>query len=64
MYFLFYVDGTLVDNNDAHAKAWVEAFVRNGFETTYGDVRKLIGMGSCKTLTRYYLRDPGEFRAG
>ncbi len=24
------VDGTLLDSNDAHARAWVEAFVEHG----------------------------------
>lgn len=25
------VDGTLVDSNDAHARAWVEAMAENGY---------------------------------
>lgn len=39
------VDGTLIDSNDAHAKAWVDAFVEFGIKVTFEDVRPLIGMG-------------------
>src|SRR5947209_1775879 len=44
------VDGTLVDSNDAHAHAWVEALERGGFDMEYEKVRRLIGMGSEKLL--------------
>jgi HAD superfamily hydrolase (TIGR01509 family) len=44
------VDGTLVDSNDAHARAWVEALRQAGFEVPYGRVRRLIGMGGDKLL--------------
>ncbi len=39
------VDGTLIDSNDAHAKAWVEAFADYGFKVDFQKVRPLIGMG-------------------
>lgn len=40
------VDGTLVDSNDAHARAYVEAFAAFGRgDVTFDDVRPLIGMG-------------------
>ena len=39
------VDGTLIDSNDAHAKAWVEAFADYGFKADFQKVRPLIGMG-------------------
>ncbi len=39
------VDGTLIDSNDAHARAWVEAGEALGFSITYEEVRPLIGMG-------------------
>jgi len=39
-------DGTLVDSNDAHAHAWVEAFSEHGYEVPFERVRPLIGMGS------------------
>jgi HAD superfamily hydrolase (TIGR01509 family) len=39
------VDGTLVDSNDAHAQAWVEAFQQHGYDVPFERARKLIGMG-------------------
>jgi HAD superfamily hydrolase (TIGR01509 family) len=44
------VDGTLVDSNDAHARAWLEALRAAGFDVPYERVRKLIGMGGDKLL--------------
>jgi HAD superfamily hydrolase (TIGR01509 family) len=42
---LFDVDGTLVDSNHAHARAWVAAFAEAGYEIPFARVRPLIGMG-------------------
>ena len=39
------LDGTLIDSNDAHAHAWLEAMAEQGFQPPYETVRKLIGMG-------------------
>jgi HAD superfamily hydrolase (TIGR01509 family) len=44
------IDGTLVDSNDAHTRAWVEALRRGGHRVTYDEVRRLIGMGSDNLL--------------
>ena len=44
------VDGTLVDSNDAHARAFEEAFRQRGIEVPFDRVRRLIGMGSEKLL--------------
>src|SRR5207248_8885431 len=44
------VDGTLVDSNDAHAHAWVEALAENGVQVPFEKVRRLIGMGGDKLL--------------
>jgi len=44
------VDGTLVDSNDAHARAWVDAFRELGFDVPYDKVRPLIGMGGDNLL--------------
>src|SRR5512142_3800 len=44
------VDGTLLDSNDAHARAFVDAICENGFFVEYAAVRKFIGMGSDKIL--------------
>lgn len=43
---IFDVDGTLVDSNDAHTKAWVEALEQGGYNVTYEQIRRLIGMGA------------------
>ncbi|MEA2573221.1 MAG: hypothetical protein QOH93_519 [Chloroflexia bacterium] len=44
------VDGTLVDSNDAHIRAWLGALSRNGYNCTYEEIRRLIGMGSDNLL--------------
>lgn len=48
------VDGTLVDSNDAHAHAWVEALAAGGHDVDFTRVRGLVGMGGdrlVETLT-------------
>src|SRR5689334_17016931 len=47
---VFDVDGTLVDSNDAHARAWVEALKEAGHLVPYEKIRPLIGMGGDKLL--------------
>ena len=47
---LFDVDGTLIDSNDAHAKAWVAALAEAGFQIPFERVRPLIGMGGDRML--------------
>ena len=44
------VDGTLVDSNDAHARAWVEAFAEFGVAVAFEHVRRSIGMGGDKLM--------------
>src|SRR5687768_14973336 len=44
------VDGTLVDSNDAHARAWVEAFAEHGIAVPFEKVRRAIGMGGDKLM--------------
>ena len=44
------MDGTLVDSNDAHAHAWVEALAEAGHRVPFERVRPLIGMGGDKLL--------------
>ncbi len=39
------MDGTLVDSNDAHARAWQRAFADNGEQIPYAEIRRLVGMG-------------------
>jgi len=47
---IFDVDGTLVDSNDAHARAWVDAFAEHGITAAYDQVRRAIGMGGDKLM--------------
>jgi HAD superfamily hydrolase (TIGR01509 family) len=44
------VDGTLVDSNDAHARAWVDAFADHGIAVPLDRVRRAIGMGGDKLM--------------
>jgi len=44
------VDGTLVDSNDAHARAWIEAFDEHGIAVAFAHVRRSIGMGGDKLM--------------
>ena len=44
------VDGTLVDSNDAHARAWIDAFAACGITVSFAAVRRAIGMGGDKLM--------------
>lgn len=44
------VDGTLVNSNEAHARAWVDVGREAGLRFHYEDVRPLIGMGGDKVV--------------
>lgn len=46
------IDGTLIDSNDAHARAWCDALREFGREVPFDAVRPLIGMGGDKLLPR------------
>jgi HAD superfamily hydrolase (TIGR01509 family) len=47
---IFDVDGTLVDSNDAHARAWQEALQEAGYRIPFERIRRLIGMGADQLL--------------
>lgn len=47
---LFDVDGTLIDSNNAHAAAWVQAFQEHGVTVDPIAVRRSIGMGGDKLM--------------
>jgi len=47
---IFDLDGTLVESNDAHAHAWVQAMEEQGYNVSFETVRPLIGMGGDKVL--------------
>jgi phosphoglycolate phosphatase-like HAD superfamily hydrolase len=44
------VDGTLVDSNTAHARAWVDTLTEFGYDLEVSRVQRLIGMGTDKLL--------------
>jgi HAD superfamily hydrolase (TIGR01509 family) len=44
------IDGTLMDSNDEHARAWVDALAEFGHTVEYARVRRMIGMGGDKVL--------------
>lgn len=44
------VDGTLLDSNHAHARAWEEALAKEGFAPGFDRIRRLIGMGGDKVV--------------
>jgi phosphoglycolate phosphatase-like HAD superfamily hydrolase len=44
------VDGTLIDSNDAHARAWVEVGAELGYDIRFDQVRPLIGMGGDRVM--------------
>jgi beta-phosphoglucomutase-like phosphatase (HAD superfamily) len=43
--YIFDIDGTLVDSNDAHAHAWQDAFREFGKDIPYDVMRNQIGKG-------------------
>ena len=49
---IFDIDGTLVDSNDGHARAWVSAFADEGIAAEFAQVRPLIGMGGDQLVPR------------
>src|SRR6476661_8516184 len=57
------IDGTLIDSNDAHARAWVDALRTHGYVVPFEEVRPLIGMGGDKLLPRLTGLDPDSGEA-
>ena len=52
------VDGTLIDSNDAHARAWVDSLRAHGYVVPFEQVRPLIGKGGDKLLPELTGLDP------
>lgn len=44
------VDGTFLDSNDAHARAFEKAFAEHGLQIPFDHIRPLVGMGSDKLI--------------
>ena len=57
------IDGTLIDSNDAHARAWVDALRAHGYVVPFERVRPLIGKGGDKLLPELTGLDPGSGEA-
>lgn len=49
---IFDVDGTLVDSNNAHARAWADALQEYGHDVPAARIQPLIGMGGDKLLPK------------
>ena len=52
------IDGTLIDSNAAHARAWIGALAAHGYVVTFEQIRPLIGMGGDKLLPILVGLDP------
>jgi phosphoglycolate phosphatase-like HAD superfamily hydrolase len=48
------IDGTLIDSNDAHARAFVEGGAEMGIEVEFDTVRRLIGKGGDKLIPEVF----------
>ncbi len=46
------IDGTLIDSNDANARAWMEALRAHGLEINYLKIREAVGMGGDNFLPK------------
>lgn len=57
------IDGTLIDSNDAHARAWVGGLAAHGYVVPFAEVRPLIGMGGDKLLPTLVGLDPASGEA-
>jgi phosphoglycolate phosphatase-like HAD superfamily hydrolase len=57
------IDGTLIDSNDAHARAWVDSLRDHGYVIPFEEVRPLIGMGGDKMLPILTGLDPASGEA-
>ena len=57
------IDGTLIDSNDAHARAWVDSLRAHGYVVPFEQVRPLIGMGGDKVLPVLTGLDPDSGEA-
>jgi phosphoglycolate phosphatase-like HAD superfamily hydrolase len=57
------IDGTLIDSNDAHARAWVDSLAAHGYVVPFEQVRPLIGKGGDKILPELVGLDPDSGEA-
>jgi len=57
------IDGTLIDSNDAHARAWGSALAEHGYVVPFEEIRSRIGMGGDKLLPEVSGLDPDSDEA-
>ena len=61
---IFDIDGTLIDSNDFHARAWVEAFAEFGKSVKFYEARRQVGKGGDQFLpvflTKSEIREFGK----
>ena len=57
------IDGTLLDSNDAHARAWVAAFPEHGYVVPFEAIRPLSGKGGDKLIPELTGLDPDSGEA-
>ena len=57
------IDGTLIDSNDAHARAWVASLAEFGYVVGFERIRPLIGKGGDKILPELVGLDPESLEA-
>jgi HAD superfamily hydrolase (TIGR01509 family) len=57
---IFDVDGTLVDSNDHHAKAWQEAFKKFGIQVSFEAAHQQIGKGGDQLMPEFLTQDQLE----
>jgi HAD superfamily hydrolase (TIGR01509 family) len=48
------IDGTLLDSNDAHARAWLDVARELGHDVPYTTLRSMIGMGGDKLMPKAF----------
>jgi HAD superfamily hydrolase (TIGR01549 family) len=58
--FIFDIDGTLIDSNDFHARAWERAFAASGKAVAFQDIRPHMGKGSDQLLPEFLRADEIE----
>jgi beta-phosphoglucomutase-like phosphatase (HAD superfamily) len=51
--FIFDIDGTLIDSNDFHAKAWEKALATQGKNISFQKIRPHLGKGSDQLLPEF-----------
>lgn len=55
--FIFDVDGTLLDSNDFHARAWEKAFLSKGKTIPFNRIRREIGKGADQLLPVFFTQE-------